>query len=190
MRILYFHQYVSTRKGSCGTWSYEFARLLREGGHEITVLCGKGSRSGLPFQMDTLIDKRERDGLKVLEVNVPCGQRVGRVRRLIAFIRLILLARGSAAQRNVDAASAYRSLQALRRAEKTQIRLMRATVHHASEHLLKLSYLAGELSRSPPILIPRENLFIYCGVWAPKCCTTALNHCRRNHPNSFIHPRI
>lgn len=47
MRVLYYHQFFSTRAGSAGTRSYELARALVERGHEVLVVCGEHDRGAL-----------------------------------------------------------------------------------------------------------------------------------------------
>ena len=38
MNIIYIHQHFSTTRGTTGTRSYDFARLLAARGHQVTVL--------------------------------------------------------------------------------------------------------------------------------------------------------
>ncbi|MEJ7715798.1 MAG: hypothetical protein WKF40_08920 [Thermoleophilaceae bacterium] len=38
MRILYLHQFFTTREGTGGTRSYEFARHLAGAGHDVTMV--------------------------------------------------------------------------------------------------------------------------------------------------------
>lgn len=49
MKILNFHQHFSTPRGSTGTRSYEMARSLVVGGHQVTIACGSygGGENGL-----------------------------------------------------------------------------------------------------------------------------------------------
>ena len=103
MRILYLHQHFAIREGSAGTRSYEFARLLQERGHEVTILCGKGARSGLQIKTGNLTGETKLDGMKVLQINVPYSQEMGYVRRLLAFTWFMLVASWTAVrQRDVD----------------------------------------------------------------------------------------
>jgi glycosyltransferase involved in cell wall biosynthesis len=51
-RVLYYHQFFSTRAGTAGTRSYEFARALLEHGHEVVVVCGEHSRGALALPKD------------------------------------------------------------------------------------------------------------------------------------------
>ena len=38
MHILYLHQFFTTREGTGGTRSYEFARHLAGAGHDVTMV--------------------------------------------------------------------------------------------------------------------------------------------------------
>jgi len=58
MRVLYLHQFFTTREGTGGTRSYEFARHLVHAGHEVTMLTAARGRPG----------RREVDGIAVHEV--------------------------------------------------------------------------------------------------------------------------
>jgi glycosyltransferase involved in cell wall biosynthesis len=59
VRILYLHQFFTTRKGTGGTRSYEFARHLTGAGHEVVMVTA--AREGAPA--------RERvDGIDVIRV--------------------------------------------------------------------------------------------------------------------------
>ena len=45
MKVLYFHQYFSTPKGSTGTRSYEMTLRLLERGHQVVMVCGSYGES-------------------------------------------------------------------------------------------------------------------------------------------------
>lgn len=102
MKILYLHQHFSDRNGSAGTRSYEFARLLRRRGHDVTVVCGRGDRSGLPTQ-NGMFEPGELDGFRVIQLNVAYSQQMSFLRRLLAFAWFVLLSSWVALrQRDVD----------------------------------------------------------------------------------------
>lgn len=102
MNILYLHQYFATRKGSSGTRSYEFARLLRDFGHEVTIVCGWDDGNGLE-PSSRLITEFEIDGLAIKQINVRYSAGMGYVMRVFVFIRFMLLASWVAArEKNVD----------------------------------------------------------------------------------------
>ena len=58
MRVLYLHQFFTTREGTGGTRSYEFARHLVRSGHEVTMVTAAPGRPR----------RREVDGIDVREV--------------------------------------------------------------------------------------------------------------------------
>jgi len=58
MRVLYLHQFFTTREGTGGTRSYEFARHLVRSGHEVTMVTAARARPG----------RRAVDGIEVREV--------------------------------------------------------------------------------------------------------------------------
>jgi len=92
VKILYLHQHFVTREGSAGTRSYEFARLLRQRGHEVTILCGKSEHWGLAHRPGKLMEVHELEGLKILQLNVPYGQKMSYLRRMLAFTWFMVLA--------------------------------------------------------------------------------------------------
>jgi glycosyltransferase involved in cell wall biosynthesis len=103
LKILYLHQHFTTREGSGGTRSYEFARLLQQQGHEITILCGNSVGSGLAPHTSRLLEEYDLDGLKTIQLNVPYHQKMSYLRRMAAFVWFMLLASWVAArQHDVD----------------------------------------------------------------------------------------
>jgi glycosyltransferase involved in cell wall biosynthesis len=103
VKILYLHQHFTTREGSGGTRSYEFARLLKRQGHEITVLCGNSAGSGLTSHPGRLVEEYNLDGITTIQLNVPYHQKMSYLRRTAAFVWFMLLASWVAArQRDVD----------------------------------------------------------------------------------------
>lgn len=89
MRLLYFHQHFSTREGSTGTRSYEFARRLVARGHQVTMVCGSAAtgKTGLSGPFVDGIRRGRVDGIDVIEVEVPYSNRLGFLRRALAFLR-------------------------------------------------------------------------------------------------------
>jgi glycosyltransferase involved in cell wall biosynthesis len=89
MRALYFHQHFSTRAGSTGTRSYEFARRLVARGHQVTMVCGSAATGATGLQ-GPFVDGQRRgtvDGIDVVEIEVPYSNRLGFVKRALAFLR-------------------------------------------------------------------------------------------------------
>jgi glycosyltransferase involved in cell wall biosynthesis len=72
MRILYVHQYFSTRSGAAGTRSYEFARALIAKGHQVTMLCGSTQRADTGLQGPFEKGRRRGlvDGIEVIEFDI------------------------------------------------------------------------------------------------------------------------
>jgi len=89
MRILYFHQHFSTRSGSTGTRSYEFARRLVERGHRVSMVCGSAAigSTGLSSAFERGLRRGSVDGIDVIEIEVPYSNRLGFVKRAFAFLR-------------------------------------------------------------------------------------------------------
>ena len=58
MRVLYLHQFFTTREGTQGTRSYEFARHLVQAGHDVTMVTAARRRP----------QRREVEGIDVREV--------------------------------------------------------------------------------------------------------------------------
>jgi len=89
MHVLYFHQHFSTPEGSCGTRSYEIAQQLLASRHQVTMVCGAFAlaSSGLsgPFSKG----RREGmvDGIHVVELELPCSNYDGFLRRTWQFLR-------------------------------------------------------------------------------------------------------
>jgi glycosyltransferase involved in cell wall biosynthesis len=103
MHILYLHQHFTTRAGTSGTRSYEFSRLLHQKGHDVTIICGRWGQSGLSHHASKLVEEHQIDGLRVLALNVPYGQQMSYVRRMLSFILFMLLAAWVAVrQRKID----------------------------------------------------------------------------------------
>ena len=103
MKVLYLHQHFATRAGSAGTRSYEFARLLTQFGHEVTVICGSSLRSGLPEQHRHLVSRHDIEGVRILQLNVPYSQKMGFIKRILAFMWFMVFSTWMAIrQREVD----------------------------------------------------------------------------------------
>lgn len=89
MRLLYFHQHFSTREGSTGTRSYEFARRLVARGHQVTMVCGSAAtgKTGLSGPFVGGIRRGGVDGIDVIEVEVAYSNRLSFVQRALAFLK-------------------------------------------------------------------------------------------------------
>lgn len=89
MRILYYHQHFCTPQGTGGTRSYEFARRLVEGGHEVTMVCGTSDVTNTGLTAEFVGGRREGvvDGISVVEFRISYSNSDGFVKRAISFLR-------------------------------------------------------------------------------------------------------
>ena len=91
MRVLYLHQFFTTREGTGGTRSYELARHLVRSGHEVTMVTAARGRPA----------RREIDGIDVHEVGGASPDYVaatgrGYASRIAGFARFTAAATASA----------------------------------------------------------------------------------------------
>jgi len=92
MNVVYVHQHFSTTRGATGTRSYDFARLLVERGHRVTVVCGVYGPSDIPGQrLDGLVTRRSIDGIDVRIVNVRYDNRQRIWRQIAAFLAFMVV---------------------------------------------------------------------------------------------------
>lgn len=87
MRILYFHQYFCTPKGSSGVRSYEFARRWVAAGHEVEIITGTSSHD-IALKANTI---QKIDGITVRTLGVRYTPKMGFLRRLFVFFHFALL---------------------------------------------------------------------------------------------------
>lgn len=104
MKVLYFHQYFSTPKGSTGTRSYEMARRLLERGHEVTMVCGSGmmAKTGLSGDPVGGLRRGKVDGIEVIEICLPYSNYDGLFKRALTFLRFALKSVGVAWREDYD----------------------------------------------------------------------------------------
>jgi glycosyltransferase involved in cell wall biosynthesis len=91
IHILYVHQLFSTRGGAVGTRSYEVARRMVERGHAVTVVCGSYANAATGIETPFINGRREGlvDGIRVVEYNVPTGNKMSFLARAKAFADFI-----------------------------------------------------------------------------------------------------
>ncbi|MBK7907719.1 MAG: glycosyltransferase family 4 protein [Gemmatimonadetes bacterium] len=82
MRIVYLHQYFVTPEMSGGTRSYEMARRLVAAGHQVEMVTAD-SRNGASGGWRVT----EEAGIRVHWIAVPYDNRMGRLGRILAFVR-------------------------------------------------------------------------------------------------------
>lgn len=89
MRVLYFHQYFSTRQGSTGTRSYEMALKLIKRGHSVTMVCGSYGAANTGLTGAFRRGRRDGivDGIRVIELELPQSNRDGLRKRSWTFAK-------------------------------------------------------------------------------------------------------
>jgi glycosyltransferase involved in cell wall biosynthesis len=93
MRIVYIHQHFATNKGSTGTRSYDVSKHLAQLGHEVYMICGLHSISGLePMPWYQLFRTEKMDGFNVIVCNVPYSNHQGALKRMFIFWWFAVLA--------------------------------------------------------------------------------------------------
>jgi len=92
VNIVYVHQHFSTTRGTTGTRSYDFARMLVERGHRVTVLTGVYGPSEFARRRFTrLVTRLDVDGIDVRIVNVRYDNKQSSARRILAFLAFMFL---------------------------------------------------------------------------------------------------
>lgn len=91
MRILYLHQYFTTRLGTTGTRSYEFSQRLCQAGHDV-VMVTSAALLPSPHNEVTHITTTRLDGLTIIIIPVPYSNKMSFARRLWAFFQFALVA--------------------------------------------------------------------------------------------------
>jgi len=87
MHVAYIHQHFSTRRGATGTRSYEMGLRLLRRGHRVTMICGAYESGDQRADAAQRVVEEEIDGIRVLRVAEPYGNRMGFARRVLAFAR-------------------------------------------------------------------------------------------------------
>jgi glycosyltransferase involved in cell wall biosynthesis len=80
VKILYYHQYFTTHKGSGGVRSYEFAKRWVTAGHDVHMVTGTSFDPTLPQNGDTNIE-----GIHVTSVGVRYSAEMGFFARIKSF---------------------------------------------------------------------------------------------------------
>ncbi|MFS0555431.1 glycosyltransferase family 4 protein [Brevibacillus sp. 179-C8.2 HS] len=92
IKILYIHQYFTTRDGATGTRSYEFAKYLVKQGHEVTLLTGDSSLPKVHRdQIKGFYHRFAIDGIQVIAVRNRYSNYMGFFRRAFAFFSFVFL---------------------------------------------------------------------------------------------------
>jgi len=98
MKIVYLHQYFVTPSEAGGNRSYYLASKLASLGHEVVVITSNYQYDDWPFVKTT-----NENGFKVVYIKNRFESKMGKLRRLIAYFRFMLLATYfSLSQKNTD----------------------------------------------------------------------------------------
>jgi len=93
MRILYIHQYFATQRGRTGTRSLEQARAMQACGHRVTMLISSAQLRDDEIPPGRRILRRGTvAGIPAIVLHIPYDQRMGYLRRIIAFLKFMILA--------------------------------------------------------------------------------------------------
>lgn len=85
-KILYIHQYFTTREGSSGTRSYEFSKYLVSQGHQVTMVTGISGLQHLKcLNRKKLIQRINIEGIDIIVINVSYSNYMDFARRFWAF---------------------------------------------------------------------------------------------------------
>jgi glycosyltransferase involved in cell wall biosynthesis len=87
MHVAYIHQHFSTRQGSVGTRSFEFAKRLIRAGHSVSMIAGANTRTDFARRDGERVTEQSIDGIRVLSVAEIYDNSMGFVRRALAFGR-------------------------------------------------------------------------------------------------------
>lgn len=92
MKLLYIHQHFATPKGSGGIRSYQMARRMVARGHEVTMLCGRGTdgQTGLSGPFERSVRRGRIDGIDVIEVDLSYSNKDGFLKRTMTFLSFML----------------------------------------------------------------------------------------------------
>lgn len=85
MHVAYIHQHFSTKQGATGTRSYEMAQRLLARGHRVTMVCGVNDNTARVFTITGRVSEMEIDGIRVRCIAEPYSNRMGPLRRMLAF---------------------------------------------------------------------------------------------------------
>lgn len=102
MHVAYIHQHFSTKKGATGTRSYEMSRRLIAAGHRVTMICGAYAAGDQQPSLEKRVNESDIDGIRVLRIAEPYGQRMSFARRVLAFGRFARTATRLVAKLDAD----------------------------------------------------------------------------------------
>ena len=104
MKVLYLHQYFVPPQAAGGTRSYEFARRLLAGGHQVVMITSSAHikpeytrRSGR-----RLISRFTIAGIPCVIIHVPYSQKLDYGQRIVAFLKFSVLSSLAAMKHRAD----------------------------------------------------------------------------------------
>jgi len=104
MRILYLHQYFSTRSGTSGSRSYEFSKFLVTRGHDVILITSSYALSSLKDLSGTkFITKLNYEGINLVIINIKYSHHMNYLQRIWSFILFMFFSIFIALkQKNID----------------------------------------------------------------------------------------
>ena len=92
MRIVYIHQYFTSRQGASGIRSREQAIAMTAAGHHVTVLTSSANLGAADMPPGEGAVRQGRiDGVDCIVLDVPYDQRMGYARRIASFVGFLTL---------------------------------------------------------------------------------------------------
>lgn len=98
MKVTYLHQYFNTPEMSGGTRSYELARRMVSAGHEVHMITSNRT----DVVSDSGWNITSEAGITVHWYPVPYSNRMGYLKRVMAFIRFAMAAKNKALELDTD----------------------------------------------------------------------------------------
>jgi len=102
MHVAYIHQHFSTKQGATGTRSYEMAQRLIAAGHRVTMICGVNDATAGVFKITGRVSEMTIDGIQVKCISEPYSNKMGPLRRILAFLSFARTATQLVADSNAD----------------------------------------------------------------------------------------
>jgi len=96
MRVLYFHQYFQTPKGTGGTRSYAMAQALIKAGYNVTMVCSSFTNGNTGLNKPFIKNCRRGmvDNIDVIEFNLNYSNNLSYYERIKVFIKFTLFSIG------------------------------------------------------------------------------------------------
>lgn len=102
MKVLYFHQHFTTPEIGGGTRSYEFARKLKERGHQVTMVCGDRVKLTHSLNSSRYTNRGNIDGVDIIQIRVSYSNNDGLLKRTYSFLKYAIIGLIIAHKENYD----------------------------------------------------------------------------------------